>query len=225
MSNLPYVPEDYLMISELQHYYFCKRQWGLIHIGHAWADNALTAEGNLLHAQADDPFFTEIRKDLLISRAMAVSSASLGFTGILDVVEFHREGNGVLLRGREGRWQPNIVEYKHGKPKKNKCDLMQLTAQAICLEEMLGCTIQSADLFYATPKRRTTILINADLRQEMRALAKELHAAYADGIIAKAESHKNCTKCSLYELCMPRLTLKQQSVANYLNRNIEEPYA
>lgn len=222
---MSYPSDDYLMISGLQHYYFCKRQWGLIHIGQAWSDNALTAEGNLLHAQADDPFFTEIRKDQLISRAMAVSSASLGFTGILDVVEFQREENGVPLRGREGHWQPNIVEYKHGKPKKNKCDLMQLTAQAICLEEMLGCTIRSADLFYATPKRRTTVPIDADLRQEMRALAEELHAAYAGGLIAKAESHKNCPKCSLYELCMPRLTLKQQSVTNYLNRNIEEPYA
>jgi CRISPR-associated exonuclease Cas4 len=225
MSNPVYSPDDYLMISGLQHYYFCKRQWGLIHIGQAWADNALTVEGNLLHAQADDPFFTEIRKDLLISRAMAVSSASLGFSGVLDVVEFHQEKDGIPLRGREGRWQPNIVEYKHGKPKKNKCDLMQLTAQAICLEEMLGCIIQSADLFYATPKRRTTVPIDTDLRQEMKTLAKELHTAYAGGVISKAESHKNCPKCSLYELCMPRLTLKRQSVTNYMNRNIEEPYA
>lgn len=225
MSNLTYSPDDYLMISGLQHYYFCKRQWGLIHIGQAWADNALTAEGNLLHARADDPFFTEMRKDILISRSMTVSSSSLGFAGILDVVEFHKEEDGVPLRGREGRWQPNIVEYKHGKPKKNKCDLMQLTAQAICLEEMLGCTIQSADIFYATPKRRTTVPINSDLRQEMKTLAEELHRAYTVSVIAKAESNKNCHKCSLYELCMPRLTLKRQSIANYMNRNMEEPYA
>lgn len=225
MSNLIYSSDDYLMISGLQHYYFCKRQWGLIHIGQAWADNALTAEGNLLHARADDPFFTEMRKDILISRSMTVSSSSLGFAGILDVVEFHKEEDGVPLRGREGRWQPNIVEYKHGKPKKNKCDLMQLTAQAICLEEMLGCTIQSADLFYATPKRRSTISIDAALRQEMRTLATELHVAYNNGIIAKAESNKNCFKCSLYELCLPRLTLKQASIANYISRYIEKPYA
>lgn len=225
MSNMTYSPEEYLMISGLQHYYFCKRQWGLIHIAQAWADNALTSEGNLLHDRADDPFFTEMRKDMLISRAMAVSSVTLGFSGILDVVEFYRDENGVSLCGREGKWRPNIVEYKHGKPKKNKCDLMQLTAQAICLEEMLGCTITSADLFYAIPNRRTTVSISNDLRQEMKNLAEELHEAYAKGAIAKAESHKNCHKCSLYELCLPRLTLKQASVVNYMNRNIEDPYA
>lgn len=166
-----------------------------------------------------------MRKDLLISRAMAVSSATLGFTGILDLVEFYRDEDGVSLCGRERKWRPNIVEYKHGKEKRNKCDLMQLTAQAICLEEMLGCTIDTADLFYATPNRRTTISIDNDLRQEMKDLAEELHEAYAKGTLAKAETHKNCRKCSLYEICQPRLTLKQANVINYMNKNIEDPYA
>ena len=218
---MSYSEDEYLMISGLQHYYFCKRQWALIHIAQVWSDNALTAEGQLLHRNADDPFFTEKRKDVMISRSMAVSSASLGFSGILDVVEFRRDSEGASLSGCEGLWKPNIVEYKHGKPKKDRCDIMQLTAQVICLEEMLSCSIRTSDLFYAETNRRLTVEIDEELRNEMRNLAEELHGAFYSGKIQEAESHKNCCKCSLYEWCLPRLTLKKRSVERYIAGNIE----
>ncbi|MDO4542773.1 MAG: CRISPR-associated protein Cas4 [Bacillota bacterium] len=219
--------DEYFHISGLQHYYFCKRQWALIYICQTWEENALTMEGNLLHVKADNPFIRESRRDLLVSRAVAVSSKELGLTGILDVVEFYRdEENGVLLPGRDGLWHPNIVEYKRGKPKKNNCDVMQLTAQAMCLEEMLHCTITSADIFYATPKRRTTIAIDGSLRRELKVLIRDLRQMYANRIIPPAENYRNCPKCSLYNICMPRLTKKPRSIGNYIAGALkEEPYA
>ncbi|HIZ78017.1 MAG TPA: CRISPR-associated protein Cas4 [Firmicutes bacterium] len=223
MNDLRYDSEDdFLMISELQHYYFCKRQWALIHVSQSWMENALTMEGRFLHERADDPFLMETRGNLLISRAMPVASKQLGLTGVIDVVEFQRCDDGVSVNGREGKWRPNIVEYKHGKPKKNLCDVMQLTAQVVCLEEMLGCSISTADLFYATPNRRVTVNIDADLRRQLQNLALELHFMFNQGIIPKAESYRNCSKCSLYELCMPRLTKKPRSVNNYMAEFMEE---
>lgn len=220
-----YTEDDYLMISGLQHYYFCKRQWGLIHISQAWADNGLTSAGNILHEKADNPFITETRKNVFISRAMAVSSKTLGFSGILDVVEFKQNENGIAIPGREGKWLPNIVEYKHGKPKKNKCDLMQLTAQVICLEEMLGCSIKSADLFYAATNSRYTVAMEQPLRQELILLAEELHTMFKSAIIPKAETNHNCKKSSLYDICMPKITKKQLNIDHYIAKYLEDENA
>lgn len=110
---ITYKEEDYLMLSGIQHFYFCKRQWALIHIEQQWADNQATMEGNYLHERADDPFFTESRKNIIISRAVPVSSSVLGLSGILDVLEFHKEESGVILPDKDGYWVPQIVEYKH----------------------------------------------------------------------------------------------------------------
>ncbi|MGV3078451.1 CRISPR-associated protein Cas4, partial [Streptococcus pluranimalium] len=94
-----YAEEDYLMLSGIQHFQFCKRQWGLIHIEQQWADNEATAHGQVLHKKADDPYVKEKRRDVITSRAMHVSSSKLGLFGILDVVEFHKDAAGVLLEG------------------------------------------------------------------------------------------------------------------------------
>ncbi len=80
---ITYNEEDYLMLSGIQHFYFCKRQWALIHIEQQWAENQATMEGNYLHARVDDPFFRENRKNVIISRAVPVSSSVLGLSGIL----------------------------------------------------------------------------------------------------------------------------------------------
>jgi CRISPR-associated exonuclease Cas4 len=107
-----YTTEELLPLSGIQHFMFCRRQWALIHVENQWNDNVLTIEGHLLHARADDPFFTETRNDVVISRSIPVASYRLGLSGICDVVEFTRAETGVQLPERTGYYQPVPIEYK-----------------------------------------------------------------------------------------------------------------
>ena len=81
-----YSEDEYLMLSGIQHFLFCKRQWALIHIEGDWTENSFTAEGQIIHQKVDKPFIKEKRKDLIISRAVPVSSKKLGLSGRLDVI-------------------------------------------------------------------------------------------------------------------------------------------
>lgn len=209
-------PDDYLMLSGIQHFYFCKRQWALIHIEQVWSDNSFTAEGNKLHEITDDPYLKEKRKDVIISRSIPVSSKILGLSGILDTVEFIRGDKGIEIANKKGLWMPNIVEYKRGKAKKDNRDVVQLVAQVMCLEEKYNIKIESADLFYFSTKKRDTIDITDKLKDEVRLIAAQMHTMYENRLTPDAEYFKNCTMCSLYDLCMPRLTKKKKSVQNYL---------
>ncbi len=142
-----YIEDDYLMISGLQHFEFCRRQWALIHIENAWDDNVRTVEGNILHIRAHDDSVRERRKDVLTVRGVRVSSPSLGVSGQCDVLEYHLNPEGIQIPGLDGKWLPYPVEYKRGKSKENPCDKLQLCAQAMCLEEMLGCDVREGALF------------------------------------------------------------------------------
>ncbi|HCM11666.1 MAG TPA: CRISPR-associated protein Cas4, partial [Lachnospiraceae bacterium] len=128
---MEYKEEDYLMLSGIQHYVFCRRQWALIHIEKQWEENVRTIEGQLIHQKAHDKFFSETRGNIIISRGMPVYSASLGTNGECDVVEFHRGTSGVTLHGKEGLFEVVPIEYKRGKEKENDADVLQLAAQAM----------------------------------------------------------------------------------------------
>lgn len=136
-----YKEEDYLQLSGIQHFAFCRRQWALAYIELQWDENVRTVEGKLLHEKAHDPTNAEKRGDLIISRGMPVYSRELGISGECDVVEFHRSQDGITLFGRDGLYEVIPIEYKRGKPKENDVDILQLMAQALCLEEMLCCQI------------------------------------------------------------------------------------
>ena len=217
---MAYAEDDYLMLSGIQHFQFCKRQWGLIHIEQQWAENEATAHGQILHQKADDPYIKEKRKDIITSRAMHVSSKTLGLYGILDVVEFHKDENGVALKGKRGKWLPRIVEYKRGKPKRDTRDIVQLVAQPICLEETFGCPIETGYLYYHSVNQKKVIEITEALRQEVFDLAGQMHYYYDNKIIDKAEYFKNCPLCSLVDICKPRLSKKSRNVANYIKRHV-----
>lgn len=96
---MEYAEDDYLMISGIQHFRFCKRQWALIHIEQQWAENEHTVIGELMHKKAHDPYLTEKRRDTIIARALPVASREMGVTGECDVVEFHRCEDGIRLHG------------------------------------------------------------------------------------------------------------------------------
>lgn len=144
---MEYQEDDYLMISGIQHFQFCRRQWALIHIEQQWEENVHTAIGDLMHKKVHDPYLTEKRKGVLVVRALPVSSKSLGFSGECDVVEFHQADDEVKLHGHRGFYQIYPIEYKKGKPKSTEEDILQVTAQTMCLEEMFSAKIEKAALF------------------------------------------------------------------------------
>lgn len=213
--------EDYLQLSGLQHFAFCRRQWALIHIEAQWAENYRTVDGNLMHEHVHDQEARESRGNLLIVRGLAVHSARLGVSGQCDAVEFHSSPEGISLAGREGLWLPYPVEYKRGKPKEHDADALQLCGQAMCLEEMLCCAIPEGALFYGEPRRRTVVEFTAQLRQQVSDYLSEMHELYRRQYTPKVKPTKACNACSLKDLCLPKLSGRKK-VADYLAGAMEE---
>lgn len=218
---MAYKEEDFLQISGLQHFQFCRRQWALIHLEQQWAENLRTVEGELLHQRAHDASQRERRGELLITRDMRVFSATLGLSGSCDVVEFKRCEKGVPLSGMEGKYQPYPVEYKRGSPRTDHVNHLQLCAQAMCLEEMLCCDIPEGALYYGEIRRREKVLFSEELRREVKNAAEEMRQLYQRGYTPKVRPSKSCKACSLKELCLPKL-MKKKSVRNYLREHLEE---
>ncbi|MCD7886802.1 MAG: CRISPR-associated protein Cas4 [Clostridiales bacterium] len=214
--------DEYLQLSGIQHFVFCRRQWALIHLEQQWAENLRTTEGELLHKNAHDVDQRTRRGDLLTVRAMRVHSARLGLSGECDIVEFRRSPDGVPLAGEKGLWLPYPVEYKRGRAKPTACDEAQLCAQALCLEEMLCCTIPEGALFYGQPRRRQEVAFTRSLRALVENAASEMHQLFRRGYTPKSKPTKGCNACSLKDLCLPRLA-KGPSVADYLRGELNEP--
>lgn len=203
-------------LSALQHFAFCRRQWGLIFLERQWAENARTAEGQVFHETAHHGPESEARGDLLILRGLRVASPSLRLGGICDVVEFHRSPSGVSLAGREGLWLPYPVEYKRGSDQTRESDEVQLCGQALCLEEMLCCQIPEGSLFYGETRRRTRVAFDGTLRQRTLDLLHELLGYMDRGYTPGAKLHKGCNACSLRDICLPKLS-RAPSVADYIH--------
>lgn len=216
-----YSEEDFLSLSGLQHFVFCRRQWALIHIENQWRENYRTVDGALMHEKAHDRENEESRGNLLIKRGVSVYSAELGISGHCDVVEYRRSEDGIPLSGKDGLWQPYPVEYKRGKPKTDNSDKLQLCAQAMCLESMLCCDIPEGALFYGEIRRREAVLFTDELRAQVREQLAQMHELYKKGHTPKVKSAKRCAACSLKELCLPELT-KKRSVSAYLKAALEE---
>ena len=174
-------PDDWLPLSGIQHFCFCRRQWALIHLEQQWAENRRTVEGQLDHARCHDADQTERRGGLLITRGMQVVSRRLGLSGNCDVVEFRADPEGIPLQSTEGLWKPMPVEYKHGRAKADDADRLQLCAQAMALEEMLVCSIPEGALFYEETRRREVLPLTEELRQATQKMADEMHAYFARG--------------------------------------------
>ncbi len=214
-------PDDYLLMSGIQHFCFCRRQWALIHLEQQWAENLRTTEGKLEHQRCHDVRQTERRSDLLITRGMKVISHRLRLCGDCDVVEFHADPNGIPLQNTEGRWQPMPVEYKHGHAKENDADRLQLCAQAMALEEMLVCEIPQAALFYEETRRRELVALTEELRRKTQAAADEMNQYFARGYTPKVKPGTFCSACSLKEICLPVLCRRADPKA-YLRVHLDE---
>ena len=194
----------------------------LIHVECQWQDNLRTVEGEIVHEHCHDENFSEKRNSLLICRGMRIVSRLLGITGQCDVVEFHQDVEGVVLAGRTGYWRPMPVEYKRGKPKEHDADVLQLCAQAMCLEEMLCCDIRKGCLFYDMTHRREEIMFSPELRKRVQENLIEMHELYHRGYTPKVKTSKNCRECSLRDICLPVLLRHKMSVAEYYSKHIGE---
>ena len=216
-----YEEDDFLMLSGLQHFAYCRRQWALIHIEQQWAENERTIDGQLFHKKAHDAGSTEKRGNLIITRGLHIKSAELGVTGICDVVEFHKSEQGITLFSFEGQWQPYPIEYKKGEPKENNADELQLCAQEMCKEDMLLCDIPYGSLFYGQNRRRTQVEFTDELRTQVKTMLEEMHELWKKGYTPKVKPQKGCNACSLKEICIPRL-MKTKSVSSYIEENLAE---
>ena len=210
-----------LMLSGLQHFAYCRRQWALIHVEQQWQENLHTAEGQVFHRRAHDEEQTEVRGDTIIVRGMRVQSERLGISGICDVVEFTRSPDGIALAGREGRYQVHPVEYKKGAPKEHQADELQLCAQAMCLEEMLLCRIDEGSLFYGEPRRRTRVTFSPELRAQAEQMRGEMHQLDERGHTPRVKRHKGCSACSLKEICLPGMD-RVPAASAYLRAHVQE---
>jgi CRISPR-associated exonuclease Cas4 len=205
--------DDLIPISALQHYLYCPRQCALIHVERLWAENRQTAEGRLLHKRTDQPSI-ESRKGIRTATAMPIVDTILGITGVADVVEFHH---------RDGVDYPFPVEYKRGRPKAHRADDVQLCAQGLCLESMLGLQVESGALYYGESARRQLVPFDNELRALTQRTIDSVRALIASGStpVACYESRR-CDACSLIDLCQPRLLNRPSSVQSWLEAQLDE---
>ena len=215
MTNKTYTEQeedDFIMISALQHIAFCERQCALIHVEQLWDENLMTAEGRLMHERVHEQD-RESRGNVRIEYGLPLRSLRLGLIGKADVVEFHRLD--------KNAWQPFPIEYKRGKPKPDDCDLIQLCAQVICLEEMLSVSVPKGAIFYGRTRRRLDVSFEDDLRRRTGETAERAHQLIASGVTPPPVYEKRCERCSLIGECLPKTIGKRTSVKRYLARMSE----
>lgn len=222
-----YSDDDLLMLSGIQHFAFCERQWALIHIEQQWAENMRTVEGNHMHERVDDPFASEVRGNVITLRSVSMVSFELGLYGVADVVEFIRSetDEGIGLDNYAGKWNPLPVEYKRGKPKPDERDEVQLCAQAICLEEMYKNTgvlnINRGFLFYGETRHRHEVIFSHELRNKVETYARRMHELFESGTTPLAIYKSHCRACSLVEICNPKAFGNPRKVNDYLTSVFE----
>ena len=221
--------DEFIMLSALQHYLFCPRQCALIHVDGAWSENYLTASGRQLHERVDR-IGGETRKDVHLATALRLISARLGIMGVADMVEFHLapsefEGGvrvAAPLAGRSGLWKPFPVEYKRGRPNPHRADEVQLCAQALCLEEMLGVSIPEGALFYGETRKRTSVVFDGELRALTEETVVAVRKLLTEVTLPPSVMSKGCLACSLYETCQPKTASAHLSAEDWIRRQLGE---
>src|SRR6056297_766985 len=207
--------EDLIPISALQHALFCKRQYALIHIERLWEENRFTAEGKVLHERVDDVHH-DLRRDCREEFGLAVRSMNYGLVGKCDLVEFEKYRDGTYKK-------ITPVEFKRGRKKADDFDLVQLCAQALCLEEMFEVEIGAGQIYYLQEHRRSLAPLDGELRKKTKKVIDVIEDIRAAGTTPAAEYEKGkCDRCSLIELCMPRIMMSRSSVNRYIRDSIKK---
>jgi len=224
---------DLLPLAALSDVVFCERRAALHVVERIWEDNVFTAEGTVGHERVHSLTKTEVRGDLRIARGLLIRSQELGMTGKADVVEFHRvkdlpegqapgdQASAARLPGVAGMWMPYPIEYKRGRLRSNRSFEVQLCAQAMCLEEMLHVTVTHGAIFFGETARRLEIAFDNGVRADTRAAASRLHEIVRSGTTPRVKFENKCKKCSLLDVCMPRITGRSTTVRSYVRKMLE----
>jgi CRISPR-associated exonuclease Cas4 len=186
------VPTDPVPLSALQHWAYCPRQCALIHQEQAFAENVHTARGQAVHHLVDQPGY-ELKAGVKVERALPLWSERLGLIGKADLVEIHPDGT------------PYPVEFKHGRKRRAVHDDIQLAAQAMCLEEMLGRPVTQGAIYHASSHRRREVTIGPELRQLVVKTAEAIRAMLASGRLPPPVNDDRCRECSLRDICQPEI--------------------
>ena len=200
---------DPIPISALQHWMYCPRQCALIHVEQVFADNVHTARGNAVHALVDEPGY-EMKHGVKVERSLPQWSDRIGLIGKADVVEFHPDGSVFP------------VEFKHGPKRKHTHDDIQLAAQAICLEEMLGKPVPNGAIYHASSKRRRDVAIDAGLRSLVEHTADDVRSIIQRGTLPPPVNDARCDQCSLKDICQPE-ALNDRRTQRMLRDELYEP--
>ena len=199
----PDFDEDPVMISALEHFSYCPRQFALIHIEQAFDDNVHTKRGNAVHERVDEPG-VELREGVRVERALPVWSDRLGLIGKCDLVEFETDGT------------PYPIEYKHGPKRVKEHDDLQLAAQALCLEEMTGKPVPKGVIYHFSSRRRREVNISATLREKVEAALVGIRSLMREGRLPPPVNDKRCDHCSLRNICQPEAIANQQGLSRAL---------
>lgn len=188
------VEDRFIAIAALQHYAFCPRQFALIHIEQAWAENYFTAEGRILHERVDSGE-AEQRGQLRYERGVLLQSEQYKIHGKMDLLEIEK---------MDGEVKYFPVEYKRGKPKLEDWDRIQVCAQALCIEEMRNTQVTEGAIWYWEVRRRENIAIDQALRNATIAAIEGARALLIRGKTpAPINDKKRCRACSLVDICEP----------------------
>ncbi|MCE2745010.1 MAG: CRISPR-associated protein Cas4 [Burkholderiales bacterium] len=207
--------KDPIAISALQHWCYCPRQCGLIHLEQVFAENVFTLRGQAVHSRVDKQGQVDTREGLRVARALPIWSEQLNLIGKADVVEYLPDGT------------PYPVEYKLGSRNKAKeiakCDELQLAAQAMCLEEMTGLPVNEGAIFYSKTKRRKVVEISNELRDSVRETTNAIQTMLERGKLpAPTPFAERCEACSLSDICQPQI-IRQMDADRSTYRNLFDP--
>jgi len=199
-----------VLVSALEHWSYCPRQCGLIHMESVWDENVFTLRGKGVHERADEPI-TRAERGRRVERALPIWSDRYGLQGRADIVEFLPDG------------QPVPVEYKSGKARPERHSSIQLCAQALCLEEMFGRTVPEGAIFYAASQLREVVKIDEALRERTIGMIEAIRAMLAGDELPAAKFDAKCRNCSLLHACLPQtLTRARESAAARLFQPADE---
>jgi CRISPR-associated exonuclease Cas4 len=186
---MAYDDEDLVMISALEHWRYCPRQCALIHLEQTFDENVYTLRGQRLHRKVDQPVH-EQREGVRVEYALPLWSDRLGLVGKADAVEFH--GN-----------MPYPVEYKVGRRRSSGAVVLQLCAQAVCLEEMTAQPVPRGAVYYHGSRRRREVVFAPTMKDELEQCVAAVRHMLRSGQLPPPVCDARCRLCSLRESCMP----------------------
>lgn len=199
---------EIIVISALEHYSYCPRQCALIHLEQIFDENVFTVRGRQAHERVDDGE-TGKSGDVRVERSVPLWSHRLGLVGKADAVEFHGA-------------TPYPVEYKVGRRRQWGHETLQLCAQALCLEEMLGESVPQGAIYYRASRRRREVEFDDQLRRQVENAVQEIRVMLGRSDLPPPVNDPRCRHCSLIESCMPDVVNGRQRM-QLVRRRLFQP--